>query len=121
MKASGILLILFIVAVLAVLLKVGQPMPMAERPAVVDERLTETAERLKGTVRSVAKESMRSLEKEQAQQTEFYDATITGADGKVWSVKMLTDGKVLEIAELKASKGRLRALHDALGNWFHLR
>jgi hypothetical protein len=78
----------------------------------------ENAERLKGTIGTVEKGTMLSVEKEQAQKTEFYDAQIATPDGKLWCLKLLPDGKVIEIDERKEAKGRLDSLHEALRNWF---
>ena len=110
MKASRLFLIVFTSAISFAVAEEGQPVPLADCPAIVQARLTENAERLKGTVGPV--------EKARAQETEFYDARIAGPDGKVWSVKVLTDGKVLEVVEKKQAKGKLVALHDSFRRWF---
>lgn len=110
MKASRVFLIVFTSAVSFALAEEGQPVRLADCPAIVQARLTENAERLKGTVGPV--------EKTQAQATEFYQVRIAAAEGKVWSVKVLTDGKVLEAVEKKQAKGKLVALHDSFRRWF---
>ena len=109
MKASRFFLIVLLAVVVFVLVKEGRPLPLAERPAVVQARLTENAERLKGTIATV--------EKEQARETEFYDAQIATPDGKLWCVKLLSDGKGLEIDERKEAKGRLVSLYERVREW----
>ena len=108
MKASRLFLLVFTSAVSFALAEEGQPVPLADCPAIVQTRLTENAERLKGTVGPV----------EKAQETEFYDGRIAAPYGKVWSVKVLTDGKVLEVVEKEQAKGKLVALHDSFRRWF---
>ena len=92
-------------------------MPLAQCPAIVQARLTENAKRLKGTIGTVEKGTMPSVEKEQTQKAEFYDAMIATPDGKLWCVKMLSDGKVLEIDERKETKGRLVTLSEHIRGW----
>ena len=108
MKASRLFLVVFTSAVSLALAEEGQPVPLADCPPIVQATLRENAERLKGTVGPV----------ENAKGTELYDARITGPDGKVWTVKVLTDGKVLEVVEKKQAKGKLVALHDSFRRWF---
>jgi hypothetical protein len=87
--------------------KGGNEMPLAQSPAIVQARLIENAERLKGTIAMV----------EHAPETEFYDAQIATPDGRLWCVKLLSDGKVLEIDERKEAKGRLVSLYERVRQW----
>ena len=108
MKVSRVFLILVILAVLVVILFIeGQPLPpvehRAERPASVQTQLTEHAERLKGAILSVEKGTLKTIENEQLQEAEFYDARIAAEDGKVWRVKVLADGRVIEVDEQRTA------------------
>ena len=120
MKARQLFLLVFLIAFTCFLIvftsnapfvigKGGNEMPLAQCPAIVQARLMENAERLKGTIATV--------EKEQARETEFYDAQIATPDGKLWCVKLLSDGKVLEIDERKEAKGRLVSLYERVREW----
>ena len=102
-------LIVFISNAPFVIGKGGKEMPLAQCPAIVQARLMENAQRLKGTIATV--------EKEQARETEFYDAQIATPDGKLWCVKLLSDGKVLEIDERTKAKGRLVSLYERVREW----
>ena len=84
-------------------------MPLVQCPAIVQARLMENAERLKGTIATV--------EKAQVSEAEFYDAQIATPDGKLWCVKLLSDGKVLEIDQRKKAKGRLVELYERVREW----
>jgi hypothetical protein len=120
MKAPQLLLIVFVIVFASFLIvftsnapfvigKGEKEMPLALCPAIVQAKLKENAERLKGTIAKV--------EKEQAQETAFYDAQIATPEGKLWCVKLLSDGKVLEIDERKEAKGRLVELYERVREW----
>jgi hypothetical protein len=96
MKALRLFLVLFAATLSFVLAKEETEVPFEQCPAIVQSRVKETAQRLKGTIGKI--------EKEKTKEMEFYDAKIAGADGKMWSVKVLPDGKVLEIKEKKEKK-----------------
>ena len=106
MKAPQLLLIAFVIVFASFLIvftsntpfvigKGGKEMPLAQCPAIVQTRLMENAERLNGTIATV----------EHAPEAEFYDAQIVTPDGKLWCVKLLSDGKVFEIDQRRKRKG----------------
>lgn len=120
MKVSQLFLLVFLIAFTCFLIVFTsnapfviangrKEMPLARCPAIVQTRLMENAERLKGTIATV--------EKEQTQETEFYDAKIATPDGKLWCVKLLSNGKVLEIVEREKAKGRLVSLYERIREW----
>jgi hypothetical protein len=96
MKAFRLFLVLFGSTLSLVLAKEETEVPFAQCPAIVQARVKDTAQQLKGTIGKI--------EKEKTKQMEFYDAKIASTDGKMWSVKVLPDGKVLEIKEKKEKK-----------------
>ena len=96
MKTSQLFLVLFSSAVSFALAKEETGVPFEQCPAIVQARVKEQAQRLKGTIGKV--------EKEKTKEMEYYDAKIAAADGKIWSVKVLPDGQVLEFKEKKEKK-----------------
>ena len=128
MKAPLLLLIAFVIVFVSFLIvffsnapfvigKGGKEMPLAQCPAIVQARLMENAERLKGTIATVEKGRIAAVEKAQVSEVELYDAQIATPDGKLWCVKLLSDGKVLEIDERKKAKGRLVSLYERVREW----
>ena len=107
MKAPQLLLIVFVIVCASFLIVFTSNAPFVIGKG--GKEMPQNAERLKGTIATV--------EKEQARETEFYDAQIATPDGKIWCVKLLSDGKVLEIDERKEAKGRLVSLHERVREW----
>ena len=118
MKASQVFLLVFLIALTCFLIvfisntpfvigKGEKEMPLAQCPEIVKTKLMEKAEPLQGTIAIV----------EHAPEAEFYDAQIATPDGKLWCVKLLSDGKVLEIDERKKAKGRLVSLYERVREW----
>ena len=109
----------FALAVAAVALLIGVSLylaappvatAIARCPAPVQTSINEIAQKEQG--------SFRNVEIQRTNDVEFYDAIIAAPDGKVWSVKLLADGTVLELDQRKEAKGRLIAVRDALQRWF---
>jgi hypothetical protein len=51
------------------------------------------------------------------QETEIYDARIAAADGRIWRLKILADGRVLEVHEQRTATMELLGMKLKWPSW----